>query len=61
MCFHPESPKRLISAASDGLVNLFDLNEAEEDDAILTSFNAEASAVIICFFFITVRPPLFDL
>jgi WD repeat-containing protein 89 len=37
----------MASAATDGLVNIFDISQASEDDAFLYCLNTESSAAII--------------
>ncbi|XP_023321139.1 WD repeat-containing protein 89 isoform X2 [Eurytemora carolleeae] len=41
--FHPEKNDSMASGSTDGLVNVFDLNEGKEDDALLTCHNTEDS------------------
>ena len=43
--FHPSIPDRLISSSTDGLVCLFDIGEASEDDALIQTFNADVAVV----------------
>ena len=43
MAFHPDNPKRLASSGTDGIVNVFDLTQTSEDDALETSTNTETS------------------
>ncbi|KAL9115956.1 MAG: hypothetical protein Q9227_000324 [Pyrenula ochraceoflavens] len=37
--FHPTSPDRLLSGATDGLVNVFDISIPDEDDALVQVVN----------------------
>ncbi|GJQ80771.1 hypothetical protein Trydic_g9363 [Trypoxylus dichotomus] len=48
--FHPEDPNKLISGSTDGLINLYDLSNATEDDAFLDSLNSESSVEQISWF-----------
>ncbi|XP_013106446.2 WD repeat-containing protein 89 [Stomoxys calcitrans] len=41
--FHPQNPDTLASASTDGLINTFDLKEANEDDALQITINTESS------------------
>uniref|UniRef100_A0A182IVM8 WD repeat-containing protein 89 n=1 Tax=Anopheles atroparvus TaxID=41427 RepID=A0A182IVM8_ANOAO len=41
--FHPTNPDRLASASVDGLINVFDISKATEDDAMEYCFNVETS------------------
>ncbi|KAI8052375.1 WD40-repeat-containing domain protein [Syncephalis plumigaleata] len=41
--FHPNNPQYLLTAAMDGMLNIYDLNETEEDDMVIASANTEAS------------------
>lgn len=43
--FHPSQVYSLASGSTDGLVNVFNLREPEEDDALLYSFNTNSSVV----------------
>jgi len=43
--FHPTRPHALASASTDGLLNLYDLKEPSEDEALLFSFNTHSSVV----------------
>lgn len=42
--FHPNNPDALLSCSTDGLLNVYDLKQSTEDDALLESFNTESSA-----------------
>jgi len=41
--FHPDKVHSLVSGSTDGLINVFDLKEPNEDDALLYSFNTDSS------------------
>lgn len=41
--FHPTNSNLLSTGSTDGLINVFDLTEAEEDDALLYCLNTESS------------------
>uniref|UniRef100_A0A8D8ZXP5 WD repeat-containing protein 89 n=1 Tax=Cacopsylla melanoneura TaxID=428564 RepID=A0A8D8ZXP5_9HEMI len=41
--FHPTESKTLISGSTDGLINVFDVNEESEDDALQYCLNTEDS------------------
>lgn len=41
--FHPEDSNKLISGSTDGLINVFDLSQTSEDDALVETFNTESS------------------
>ncbi|KAL9919739.1 WD repeat-containing protein 89 [Glossina fuscipes fuscipes] len=41
--FHPQNPDILCTGSVDGLINIFDLHETSEEDALLTTFNSESS------------------
>lgn len=41
--FHPNDSNRLISGATDGLINVYDLMESCEDDALIDTLNTESS------------------
>lgn len=43
--FHPRLEKLLLSGSTDGLVNVFDVEQTSEDDALLSSYNTEATVV----------------
>lgn len=45
--FHPTKPNLLASGSTDGLLNVYDLLEETEDDALLYSFNTDSSVVIL--------------
>ncbi|KAH8337874.1 hypothetical protein KR067_007854, partial [Drosophila pandora] len=41
--FHDRNPDLLVTGSSDGLVNLFDVKESDEDEALLNTINTESS------------------
>lgn len=41
--FHPNNPDTVASSSTDGLLNVYDLKQATEDDALVVSFNTENS------------------
>lgn len=41
--FHPMSANTLMSGSTDGLINIFDVNETNEDDALQSCLNTEDS------------------
>ena len=43
ICFDPNRRNVFATASSDELINVFDLNEAEEEDAILATLNVESA------------------
>ncbi|XP_044127804.1 WD repeat-containing protein 89 [Bufo gargarizans] len=45
--FHPTNPSLVATGSTDGLVNVFDLNEDNEDDALTSTCNSESSVNII--------------
>ncbi|XP_056401250.1 WD repeat-containing protein 89 [Hyla sarda] len=45
--FHPTNPSLLATGSTDGLVNVFDINENNEDDALTTTCNSDSSVNII--------------
>jgi WD40 repeat protein len=46
--FSPVNGNKLATGSTDGLLNIFDLREASEDDALLFSFNSESSVDAVC-------------
>lgn len=44
--FHPEKFNFLVTGSTDGLLNIFNLLEPSEDDALLYSLNTESSVVM---------------
>lgn len=43
LSFHPQNPACLLSGGVDGLLNLFDINVIDEDDALLQTINHGSS------------------
>ncbi|NXQ16613.1 WDR89 protein, partial [Peucedramus taeniatus] len=43
ICFHPMEPNLVVSGSTDGLVNVFDINKDNEDDALISTCNSESS------------------
>ncbi|XP_006018733.1 WD repeat-containing protein 89 [Alligator sinensis] len=43
ICFHPTKPNLLVSGSTDGLVNVFDINKDNEDDALISTCNSDSS------------------
>ncbi|NXI53255.1 WDR89 protein, partial [Chloroceryle aenea] len=43
ICFHPVEPSLLVSGSTDGLVNVFDINKDNEDDALISTCNSDSS------------------
>lgn len=43
VCFHHTLPDRLASGSTDGLVNVFDISESNEDNAFQYCMNTESS------------------
>ncbi|RMB98640.1 hypothetical protein DUI87_24857 [Hirundo rustica rustica] len=41
--FHPTQPNLVVSGSTDGLVNVFDINEDNEDDALIATCNSDSS------------------
>ncbi|KAK7115049.1 WD repeat-containing protein 89-like [Littorina saxatilis] len=41
--FHPTAEKSLLSGSTDGLVNVFDVMQTSEDDALMSTYNTESS------------------
>ncbi|XP_017012479.2 WD repeat-containing protein 89 [Drosophila takahashii] len=41
--FHTQNPDLLATGSVDGLINVFDVKEADEDEALLTTCNTESS------------------
>lgn len=46
--FHPLDKDRLASASTDGLVNVFDVSQGAEDEALLVTCNSDSSAGGVC-------------
>ncbi|XP_069494339.1 WD repeat-containing protein 89 isoform X2 [Ambystoma mexicanum] len=47
VCFHPSNPNLLVSGSTDGLVNVFDLNKQNEDDALIVTCNSDSSVSFV--------------
>ncbi|KFQ22939.1 WD repeat-containing protein 89, partial [Mesitornis unicolor] len=47
VCFHPVEPNLVVSGSTDGLVNVFDINKDNEDDALLSTCNSDSSVSFI--------------
>ncbi|TKA74018.1 hypothetical protein B0A55_06175 [Friedmanniomyces simplex] len=43
LAFHPSQPHVLLSGSTDGLVSLFDINQAEEEDALQQVLNPRSA------------------
>ncbi|NWY93715.1 WDR89 protein, partial [Loxia curvirostra] len=43
ICFHPIEPNLVVSGSTDGLVNVFDINKDNEDDALISTCNSDSS------------------
>jgi len=43
--FHPTNSDRLATGGADGLINVFDVSQETEDDALLSALNPEISSV----------------
>ncbi|KAK9891179.1 hypothetical protein WA026_013495 [Henosepilachna vigintioctopunctata] len=41
--FHPSNRNKMLSASTDGLINIYDLTQTCEDDALIDSLNTESS------------------
>ncbi|XP_044753723.1 WD repeat-containing protein 89 [Coccinella septempunctata] len=41
--FHPSDQKKMFSASTDGLINVYDLSQTCEDDALVDTLNTESS------------------
>ena len=46
--FHPTDSARLASGGVDGIVNVFDVSQDSEEDAIISSANTESSVQRLC-------------
>ncbi|XP_077477239.1 WD repeat-containing protein 89 [Stigmatopora argus] len=46
--FHPRDKDRMASGGADGLVNVFDLRRASEDEALLRTCDAKSSVAAVC-------------
>ncbi|XP_071665829.1 WD repeat-containing protein 89 isoform X1 [Patagioenas fasciata] len=47
ICFHPVKPNSVASGSTDGLVNVFDINKDNEDDALISTCNSDSSVSFI--------------
>ncbi|XP_036330625.1 WD repeat-containing protein 89 [Rhagoletis pomonella] len=47
LCFHATNPDLMCSGSTDGLINVYNLKEATEDDALLTTINTESSVQML--------------
>ncbi|NXU77306.1 WDR89 protein, partial [Oreotrochilus melanogaster] len=47
ICFHPIEPNLVVSGSTDGLVNVFDINKDNEDDALISTCNSDSSVSFI--------------
>ncbi|KAM6335879.1 WD repeat-containing protein 89 [Podargus strigoides] len=47
ICFHPVEPNLVLSGSTDGLVNVFDINKDNEDDALILTCNSDSSVSFI--------------
>ncbi|NXY19851.1 WDR89 protein, partial [Atrichornis clamosus] len=43
ICFHPIKPNLMLTGSTDGLVNVFDINKDNEDDALISTCNSDSS------------------
>lgn len=59
--FHPTNPNLLLSGALDGLINVFDISESDEDDALQTTFNTDRSVSSLNWWVISERCPTFGM
>lgn len=50
LAFHPNKRDVLASGSTDGLINIFDLEQTSEDSALCYSLNTESSVVSHIFF-----------
>lgn len=48
---HPSHPKLLLSSSTDGLINIFDTSQAEEDDALYQVINHRSAIAHAGFIF----------
>lgn len=48
VCFHPRDKDRLATGSTDGLVNVFDLSQGAEEEALLATCNSDSSAGCVC-------------
>ncbi|XP_009998974.1 PREDICTED: WD repeat-containing protein 89 [Chaetura pelagica] len=47
ICFHPVKPNLVVSGSTDGLVNVFDINKDNEDDALISTCNSDSSVSFV--------------
>lgn len=47
ICFHPSQPNLVISGSTDGLVNVFDINQESEDNALISTCNSRSSVSFV--------------
>ncbi|NXG18161.1 WDR89 protein, partial [Grallaria varia] len=47
ICFHPVEPNLVVSGSTDGLVNVYDINKDNEDDALISTCNSDSSVSFI--------------
>lgn len=47
ICFHPVKPSWVVSGSTDGLVNVFDIDKDNEDDALIATCNSDSSISFI--------------
>lgn len=47
ICFHPQQPNLVVSGSTDGLVNVFDINKDNEEDALLSTCNSDSSVSFV--------------
>ncbi|XP_077180014.1 WD repeat-containing protein 89 isoform X2 [Paroedura picta] len=47
ICFHPRRPNMVASGSTDGLVNVFDINRDNEDDALTSTCNSGSSVSFV--------------
>ncbi|XP_062824645.1 WD repeat-containing protein 89 [Anolis carolinensis] len=47
ICFHPSKPNLIVSGSTDGLVNVFDINKDNEEDALISTCNSDSSVSFI--------------
>ncbi|NXL90590.1 WDR89 protein, partial [Alectura lathami] len=47
ICFHPVKPSLVVSGSTDGLVNVFDINKDNEDDALVSTCNSDSSVSFV--------------
>lgn len=48
--FHPSDVNRLISGSTDGLINIYDLCQHVEEDALIDTLNTESSIEQLAWF-----------